>query len=191
MRIGFVHVGLFMGALSFTAAANAQLIVHAMAGKLTAVTPGSGTIEIAAEDGSASVFGILTQKNVPLNFDKNVKAMTTPASSFTKANCEVVVFYFGDEGAMTTVAVEDLGASPLVKALGTVVKLDKHAHLLTIKDDAGKEQTFHIDAKTLADSSAGVVEGSKFDADKGAKVRVVASTENGASTALFIRALTL
>jgi len=191
MRIGFVHVGLFMGALSFTMAANAQQIVHAMTGKVTAVSQGNKTIEVATDDGSGGVFGILAQKDVLLNFDKNVKAMTTPASSFTKANCEVVVFYYGEEGSRTTVAVEDLGASPLVKALGTVVKLDKHAHLLTIKDDAGQEQTFHIDAKTLADSSAGVVEGQKFDANKGAKVQVTAATENGASTALFIRALTL
>jgi len=191
MRREFLHVGLFMGTLSFTVAANAQQIVHAMAGKVTAVSPANKTIEIASEDGSASVFGILTQKDVLLNFDKNVKAQTTPASSFTKANCEVLVFYYGEEGSLTTVAVEDLGASPLVKALGTVVKLDKHAHLLTIKDDAGQEHTFHIDAKTLADSSGGVVEGQKFDAAKGARVRVIAATGNGASTALFIRALTL
>jgi len=191
MRRGFLHVGLFMAALSLTVAANAQQIVHAMAGKVTAVTPGSNTIQIVNEDGSDSVFGTLTEKHVLLDFDKNVKAMTTPASTFTKANCEVVVFYYGEEGAMTTVAVEDLGASPLVKALGTIVKLDKHAHLITIKDDAGQEQTFHIDAKTLADSSAGVVEGQKFDANKGARVRVIAASLNGASTALFIRALTL
>jgi hypothetical protein len=191
MRRGILQVCLFMGALSFTTAASAQLIVHALTGKVTAVHLDSKTILVATDDGSPGKFGVLTQKDVPLAFDKNVKAMTVPASSFTKANSQVVVFYFGDDDARTTVAVEDLGTASLVKALGTVVKVDKHAHLLTIKTDSGELQTFHIDTKTFADSSSGVVEGEKFDPDKGAKVRVTATMENGAPTALFIRALSL
>jgi hypothetical protein len=61
--------------------------------------------------------------------------------------------------------------------------------VITIKSDSSEEQTFHIDAKTLADSSYGVMEGQKFSADKGARVRVTATMENGAPTALFIQAL--
>lgn len=192
MRRGFLHVCLFMGALSFTtAAASAQQIVHAMAGKVTAIYPAVNSIQVVTDDGSQNLFTILTKNNVSLDFEKNVKALTVPAGAFTKANCQVVVFYFGEDNDMTTVAVEDLGQGPLVKTLGTVVKLDKHAHLITIKDNSGAVQTFHIDAKTIADSTSGVVQGEKFDADKGEKVRVTATMENGAPTALFIRALSL
>ena len=191
MRNGLLHRCLILGALSASfATANAQQIVHAMTGKVTAVYPASKTIQIDTDDGSQSIFDIMGQ-NVLISFEKNVKALTIPASAFNKADCQVVVFYYGQEGVRTVVAVEELGAGPLAHDTGTVVKMDKHARLLTIKTDAGSEQTYHMDAKTLADSSYGVMEGLKFSPDKGSKVRVTASTQNGESTALFIRALSL
>jgi hypothetical protein len=161
-----------------------------MTGKVTAVYPASKTIQIDTDDGSQSVFDIMGQ-NVLISFEKNVKALTVPAAAFNKADCQVVVFYYGQEGGRTVVAVEDLGTEPLTNETGTVVKMDKHAHLLTIKSDAGQEQTYHMDAKTLADSSYGVTEGQKFSPDKGTKVRVTSTAQNGESTALFIRALSL
>jgi hypothetical protein len=176
--------------LSFTTAASAQQIVHALTGRVTAISATSKTIQVDTDDGSEGNFDILTQKNVVLSFEKNVKAMTVPASSFSKADCHVVVFFYGDDNARTVVAVEDLGPGPLITDLGTIVRLDKHAHQITVKGDSGEEQTFHIDARTLADSTYGVMEGQKFSADKGARVRVTATIENGAPTALFIRALT-
>jgi len=191
MRRGILQVCLLMGSLPLASAASAQEIVHALAGKVIAVSAQSNTIQVATDDGSQDVFGVLTQKDVPLAFEKSVKALTVPASSFNKANCQVVVFYFGDDQAMTSVALEDLGSSPLTKAVGTVVKLDKRQHLITIKSDSGQLQTFHMDAKTLADCSSGVVEGDKYDPDKGSKVRITATTGNGAPTALFIRTLSL
>jgi uncharacterized protein YjdB len=192
MPRGFLHVGLFMGALSLASlTATGQQVVHGLTGTVTAIYPATNTIQVSTDDGSLAVFEILTKKNVLLNFEKNVKALTIPASSFTKANCQVVIFFYGDNDDRTTVAVEDLGAEPLVKSEGTVVKLDKHLHVLTIKNSAGAEETYHIDAKTLADSSSGVMEGQKFDADKGSRVRVTATTQNGTQLALFIRSLSL
>jgi len=192
MRRGFLHVCLLMGALSSTTiTATAQQTVHALTGKITGIDPAGNTIQVATDDGSQGLFDILTQKNVLMDFEKNVKAMTIPAGSFTKANCDAVVFYFGDNLTRTTVAVEDLGAGPLVKVLGNVVKFDKHAHMLTIKDATGQLQSFLIDAKTIADSFDGVVLGQKFDPDKGQKVHITANTQNGVTTALFIRALSL
>jgi len=192
MPRGFLHVCLLMGALSFTTiTASAQQTVHALTGKVTGIYPASNMIRVVTDDGSQGLFDIMTQKNTLIDFEKNVKAMTVPADSFTKADCDAVVFFIGDGSDRKTVAVEDLGAAPLVKTIGTVVKLDKHAHMLTIKDSSGQEQTFFIDAKTIADSFSGVVLGQKFDPDKGQKVHVTASTQNGVTTALFIRALSL
>ncbi len=189
MRNPFLHAGLLLGALSLTASANAQQIVHALTGKVVAISATSKTIQVDTDDGSQGNFDVLTQKDVLLSFEKSVKAMTVPASAYSKADSHVVVFFYGDDNSRTVVAVEDLGPGPLTSDLGTIVKLDKHAHQITIKGDAGAEKTFQIDAKTLADSSYGVMEGEKFSADKGARVRVTASIENGAPTALFIRAL--
>ena len=79
-----MHGCLFIGALAFTSQAGGQQIVHAMTGKVTAVYPASKTIQVDTDDGSQGSFDILTQ-NVPMTFEKNVKAMTIPASSFNKA----------------------------------------------------------------------------------------------------------
>jgi hypothetical protein len=169
--------------------AKAQEIVHALTGMLTSVNPKTSTLHVATDDGSDGLFKIFTDKGTQLSFQKNVKAESVPAAGFTKTKTQVLVFYIGDDAERTAVALEDLGAGPFVKTVGTVVKLDRHAHILTVKDSTGVEQTFHIDAKTVGEATNGVLEGEKFDADKGAKVRVIASTENGAETALFIRAL--
>jgi hypothetical protein len=190
MRRELFQASLLLGTLSFAAAAaNGQQVVHALAGKVTAIYPATNIIKISTDDGSQGLFTVLTKTNTPLNFEKDIKSMTTPAGAFNKANDQVVLFYYGDESIRTAVAVEDLGATPLVKTVGTIVKLDKH--LLTVKDGDGVEQSFRIDAKTLGDSSGGVVRGDKFDAEKGAKVRVTSMTENGSPTAVFIRALSL
>jgi hypothetical protein len=188
MRKRFLHLCL-IGILSIPAAA--QQIVHALTGKVTAVYPASKTLILSTDDGSRGLFEVFTGKSVPLTFEKSVKALTVPAADFTKADCHVVVFYYGDENYRTVVAVEDLGTAQLISDIGTVVTLDKHAHLITIKDDDGKEVTFNIDARTVADSSSGVTEGQKFTADKGARVRITATAQEGTPTALFIRALSL
>jgi uncharacterized protein YrzB (UPF0473 family) len=192
MRRELFHASLLLGALTFAAAAaHGQQVVHALSGKVMAIYPATNSIKIVTDDGSMSLFEIMIKANTPLNFDKGVRAMTVPAGSFTKADDQVVLFFYGDDSIRTAVAVEDLGAAPLVKSVGTVVKLDKREHLLTITNNAGTEETFRIDAKTLGDGSQGVVKCDKFDLDKGAKVRITAISENGAQTALFIRALSL
>jgi hypothetical protein len=58
--------------------------------------------------------------------------------------------------------------------------------MLTIKNNTGGEETYHIDAKTVADTDTGVVTNYKFDFNKGVQVRVVARKANGSETALLI-----
>ena len=190
MRKEFFQACLLLGTMTFaTLTATGQAVVHALTGKVTAIYPATKSIKITTDDGSEGLFFVLTKTDTPLNFEKNVKAASTPAAAFTKTDTQVVVYYIGDDAIRTTVALEDLGTTPLVKCVGTIVKLDRHAHMLTVKDDKGAEVSFHIDAKTVGEATNGVIEGEKFDADKGAKVRVTATAANGAETALFIRAL--
>ena len=73
----------------------------------------------------------------------------------------------------------------LEKTSGTVVKFDKHEDIVTIKANSGAEESFHIDDKTVAETAVGAVDSHKYDPEMGDQVRVVATSANGGSTALF------
>jgi len=185
----FSRVSSLLGLVSLAAlAANAQEVVHALAGTVTSVNPTQQTITIKTDDGSEGVFKDLMKSNVSYEFDRNIRAGAVPASSFTKKGAPVIVYYFGDGDVRTAVALQDLGgAGPLQKISGSVSKFNKHGHLLTIKDATGTSESFHIDTKTVAETAWGAVEGEKFDPSKGDRVRVTAVLANGAEDALFIR----
>lgn len=187
MRKGLFKVCLFTVCFSIaTSTASAQEMVHALAGTVTSINPKTGMIEIKTNDASSGHFKCLTNSSVPLDFDKKVSAMTTAATKFKTDGTHVIVFYFGYGDVRTVVALRDLGNGQLEKSTGTVVKFDKHEHLLTIKNNSGTEESFRISAETVADAEMGAVEGDKFDAGKGDLVRVTATLENGSKTALFI-----
>jgi hypothetical protein len=177
----------FVGLLSFASfAANAQEVVHALAGIVTFINPTQKTITINTDDGSEEVFKDMTNSNVALNFEKNIRADSTPADAFTHKGAHAIVYYFGEGNQRTAVALQDLDG-PLKKMSGEVSKIDRHQHLLIIKDTAGVTESFHIDPKTVAETDVGVVEGERFDPRKGAEVRVTSTIANGNQEALFIR----
>jgi hypothetical protein len=149
-----------------TSFASAQEMIHALAGTVDNVDQKDGTIAINTDDGSRGTF--------------------IPAAEFTSKSEHVIVYYIGDSEVRTAVAVKDLGHAALEKDTGTVVRFDKHAHLLTIKNDKGTELSFHIAPNTVTETSTGAVEGFKFDLDKGQSVRITATGANGDETALFI-----
>jgi hypothetical protein len=84
------------------------------------------------------------------------------------------------------VALHDVGAGPFINSIGKVVKLDRRDHLLTIQNSKGGQETFAIDAKTVADTETGVVTNYKFDYSKGVRVRILATQANGSQTALLV-----
>ena len=175
--------------LCATLTVRAQEVVHALTGTVTAVNQAGKSLTVSTDDGTEGQFTTDLGHKVSLDFTQSVKAETTPASSFTKTNARVLVYYIGDNSIRTAVAVEDLGAGPFVKTAGTVVKMDRHAHELVIKNAAGAEETFKIDGKTVAEAAEGVEAGEKFDAHKGDRVRVTATTAGGVEKALFIRSI--
>jgi hypothetical protein len=164
--------------------ASAQEIVHALAGTVNNVNQKDGLIAINTDDGSRGTFKATSK--LPANLDKNLSADVVPAAKFTATSTHVILYYFGDGEVRTAVAVHDLGTAALEKETGAVVRFDKHAHLLTIKNASGAEVSFHIGAKTVAETSMGAVEGYKFDLEKGDQVRITAATVDGNDTALFI-----
>ena len=166
--------------------AIAQAKVHAVSGTVTTIHPKIQMTEIETDDGSSGHFQWLTKTGGAIDFDKAVSADSIAADKFTTLQTQVIVYYCGEDVVRTIVALRDLGAAPLLKSTGTVVKLDRHEHLLTIKNSTGGEETFHIDPKTVVDTETGVVTNNKFDLGKGNHVRVLATQANGGQTALLI-----
>jgi hypothetical protein len=189
MRFKFVACSSFLGCFLTVASASAcaQEVVHALAGKVVAVNTKASTFLLAPDDGTDGQFRLPSASHTPIDFDKTVRGETTPAATFGKTGSEVVLFYDGYGNERTALAVHDLGTGPLDKSAGTVAKFNKHERLLTIKTDAGTTTSFHIDDKTVAETSDGVEVGEKFSPEKGRQIRVVAAKSSGVETALFVR----
>lgn len=173
--------------LSFSALpAAAQEVVHALTGTVSSIDAASKTITLFQDSGSRGTFNEMTDHKTSLTIDKKLLATATPADDFSKKGAYVIVFYYGAE-TRTAVALRPLGTGPFTSAVGTVTKYEGHSHTITIKDDSGKEHTFKLAEDTVAEGGFGAVNGYKFQADKGDRVRVVADGSSGDTTALFVR----
>jgi hypothetical protein len=182
-----LKAGILFASISLACSgALAQEVVHALAGTVTSVDPAAKTITVITDDGSEGTFKDLTDSKTSIEFDKALRAGSTPAAAFKSGRARVVVFYFGDAAVRTAVALKDLGAGPFTVTTGTVVKYEKKQHSFSVKTDAGKDETFETAPATVADNGSGAIEGPKFEADKGNQVRIVSASMNGAPTALFI-----
>jgi hypothetical protein len=169
-----------------TSFANGQERVHAVSGTVTSINPKIGMIEINTDDGTSGHFKCVRLQGISIDFDKDVKAETTDADKFTATGAHVIVYFFGDGEVRTAVALRVLGNGPFESDKGTVVKVNRHDHLIIIKTRAGADESFRIDPKTVADTTTGVVEGFKLDFDKGDAVQVTATPAAGDKTALLI-----
>ncbi len=165
-----------------------QEVIHAVSGTLSSVDAKAKTITIATDDGSEGLFKDLTKSTSSLDLDKNLRANTTAADASMKKGTRVIIFYFGDSAVRNAVALQNLGSAPEQKVRGTIYKMERHEHLLEIKDASGNIKSFHIGPKTVSDTALGAVEGFKYDPDKGDQVQVISTPTNAGSTALYIGA---
>ena len=159
-----------------------------MSGTLSSIDAKAKTITITTDDGSEGLFKDLTRSATPFDFDRNLRENTTAADASMKKGTHVTIFYFGDGDVRNAVALQNLGSTPVEKVRGTIYKMEKRDHLLEIKDASGNIKSFHIGAKTVADTAMGAVDGLKYDPDKGDQVQVISIPGNGGSTALYIGA---
>jgi|HubBroStandDraft_5_1064220.scaffolds.fasta_scaffold377468_1 hypothetical protein len=169
-----------------TSVVAAQERVHALSGTVTSINAKIGLMEVDTDNGSSGHFRWSKQSAGAVDFDKAVKADSTEADKLTAGGAHVIIYFFGDGDVRTVVGVHVLGSGPIVSDRGNVVKVDRHEHLITIKNSAGAEESFHIDPKTVADTANGVVEGYKLDFDKGDLVQVTATPAGADKTALLI-----
>jgi len=171
---------------SASIAVPAQEVVHALSGTISAVNPADKTITVTTDDGSDGTFKDMTDTKTRLEFDKGLRAGSTPAAAFKDTQGRVVIFYFGEGEIRTAVALRDLGPGPFNVATGSIVSFDKRVHSFSIKDTDGTTQSFKIAPSSIADVGSGATEGLKFEAAKGVQVRVVSSSVNGTPTAMFV-----
>jgi len=166
-------------------ALQAQEVVHAVSGVVTAVHPAETSITVKTNDGSAGEFHYHRELKADIEFDKEVRGGTTEPNGFNKIGDHVVVYYFGEGTQRTIVALKDFGPAALNVASGTIVKAKHHA--VIIKTDAGKTESFDIAKDASAETPIGVVSGLKFDANEGERVTVRYLQTNGLNVAQFIR----
>lgn len=168
-------------------AASAQEVIHAVEGTVQNIDQKAGTITLTNNNSTGGAFKNAPAKTGTDALDKELRAEVVPAAQFTAKGDKVVLLYEGYGDQRTAVAVHDLGSGVVTNLKGTVDRADKHAHTINMKTDDGKEQTFHVDPKTIADTSTGVSEGLKFEPNQGDHIKVSAApAQDGTLTALFI-----
>jgi hypothetical protein len=144
---------------------------------------------IITDDGSSGSFKDVTDNHASIEFDKKIRADTTPADAYKNKNTRVIVYYYGEGSDRTAVALRRLGPGPTITSSGSVVNFEKRDHLLKIKDKSGAVESFTVNDNTVVETGMGVEEGLKYDPENGDQVHVTASPANGAKTALFISAM--
>jgi hypothetical protein len=147
--------------------AHAQHRLHAVSGTVTSINAKVGMVDIETDDGTSAHFRWVKASDGSINFDKAVRANSTAVDKFRTADDHVIVYYFGEGTIGTAVALHDLGDGSMDESTGRVVNLNGHDRLLTVKDSAGTELSYHLDPKTIADTASGVSQGLKFDLSKG------------------------
>lgn len=166
--------------------ATAQQVVHALTGTVSSINTANKTISVFQDNGTQGEFSDATDSKARLAIDKKVSLDTTTAEAFKKTGAYVVVLYYGGDGDRTAVALKNLGAGPFSSIKGTVVKFD-NKRSITVQDESGATQVFKITQDTIGEAYMGAVDGFKFQAQKGDKVRVVGSKDAEGLTAVFVR----
>ena len=179
----------FAGCLgSLTLAANAQQVVHALTGTVSSVDDLSKTLIVFQDSGVEGQFKDMTNAKTHIVVDKKIALDATASDAVKKKGAYVIVFYFGDNDDRTAVALKSLGAGPFTSTTGTVIKCEGKKGI-TVADSTGATQVFKFTEQTVAESYMGVVDPTKFQAQKGDHVRVVGMTDNAGSTALFVKSM--
>ena len=164
----------------------AQQVVHALTGTVSSINSATKTVSVFQDNGMQGEFADGTDSKARLSIDKKVSLDTTSSDAFKKTGAYVVVLYYGGDQDRTAVAFKNLGAGPFTSASGTVIKFESR-HAIQVMDSSGTTETYKITQDTIGEGYLGAVDGYKFQAQKGDKVRIVASKDDSGFTALFVR----
>lgn len=173
-------------AVSLPLCLSGQEVVHALTGTVSSVDKATHNIAVLQDIGGSNVFQHNPKARVSL--DKKVQAGTIAADAFKDDGAYVIVFYFGTDERRTVVALKNLGPGPFASTIGIIKKFER-GHAVTIQDESGAMQTFKINPDSVAEAEFGVIDGARFQAQSGNKIRIVSSVVDGAPVALFLRTM--
>ena len=182
------HCLLLACIVSLPVSVAAQEVVHALTGTVSSIDKATHSIAVLQDVGGSNIFQKLTNPKTKVDFDKRVQAGTIAADAFNDNGAYVIVFYVGMNENRTVVALKNLGSGPFSSAVGTIKKFER-GRSVTVQDESGATQTFKINPDTVAEGYMGAVDGTRFQAQTGDKVRIVSAVVGGAPAALFIRTM--
>lgn len=162
-----------------------QMVVHAVSGTVTAVSPQTQTVELATDTNNTSLFRMPQGGSPSLEFEPDLRADTIAPSKFAHIGDYAVVYFYGYGDQRTAVAMKDLGPGPFHKVDATVTAFDKHTRTVALKDDAGKPLDLKLDEHLVVDTDESVDSGRKYTPHKGDRVRVTYTAANGGNDAVF------
>jgi hypothetical protein len=183
-RIWMMAAGCF---LAGAAGLQAQMIVHAVSGTVTAVNAGSHTVDVAVEPNATSEFKVADAGQPPrLVFENDLRADATDAAKFEHVGDYAVVYFYGVGNDQTAVAVRDLGPGPYKKADVTVTAYDKHTRMVTVKPDGGAAMQLKLDDHLVVDNDESVDSGRKYSPHKGDHARITYATNEAGNDLVFL-----
>ncbi|HEX3320768.1 MAG TPA: hypothetical protein VHR84_08705 [Terriglobales bacterium] len=161
--------------------------VHAVAGAITKVDKATKTFVLKAMDGTEHVFKYSEKTAVhdARSAEKEAKKGVLDSYMAGKEGTHAVVHYTGDGADKTAVQVDDYGKDALKTSEGTVTKVDKTAHTISIKTKDGAEETFHYSRDVAVETEHGVMK----DTKEGEKVTVHYTEKEGKKIAELFRRL--
>lgn len=171
--------------------AVAEDVVHAVEGAVTKVDVSAKTIVVKTADGVEHTFkytGTTTMRAAKASA-KEAKAGTVETYMKGKEGTDVVVHYTGAGTEKSAVAIRDMGKDTVKTSEGTVTKVDKAGHTVTVKAADGTEETYHVAKDATVDTGHGLAKGTEYTAKEGEKVTVHYTEDAGKKIVHFVKHL--
>lgn len=155
-------------AVSVATVAAAQDVVHVVSGVVTKIDKDGKTLAVRTEDGAEHVFKYTEKTSIHGSKDAAKDAKTGALDTYFagKEGSQVVVRYVKKGGDDVATGVDDLGKDSEKTTKGTITKVDKAAHTLTIKAEDGTEHTYAFGKDAAGDSEKGIVKGWDYTSTK-------------------------
>jgi hypothetical protein len=166
-------------------------VVHAVSGAVTKIDKEAKTIAVKTADGTEHVFHYTEKTTVrgAKATAKGVKAGAVDTYFAGKEGTHVVVRYTEKGADKTAASVDDFGKDTMKVSEGTVSKVDKAAHTVSVKTADGAETTYDWGKDATIDTEHGVVKSSQYVAKEGDKVVVHYTEDAGKKVVHFFKGM--
>ena len=166
-------------------------VVHAVSGAVTKIDKEAKTIAVKTADGTEHDVHYSEKTTIHAGHavGKGVKAGALDTYFAGKEGTHVVVRYTEKGAEKTASSVDDFGKDTMKVSEGTVSKVDKAAHTVSVKTEDGAETTYDWGKDATIDTEHGVVKGSQYVAKEGDKVVVHYTEDAGKKVVHFFKGM--